>query len=210
MSARSTSPSDMSEHFDHDYQDNGHSTDPTQLTSRDRDSADDAAFDLRAPPPANLLQNIEYLSERLFSTDHLKLILKDQAFSSRFISFLKRYRPDSSHALQQYINVQKAITAVEYANALAESLGGPGSTAAVIMDDFELKTKDSVNELVNDALPGYITHRLVQIVTEVLVKEITGQNTPIMRQLVAGLAEVYCLTDPALPDNPIVYASEGT
>lgn len=39
-------------------------------------------------------------------------------------------------------------------------------------------------------------------------QEITGQGTPVMRELVNGLAEVYCLSDPSLPDNPIVYASE--
>ncbi|KAI7042315.1 hypothetical protein KC352_g46504, partial [Hortaea werneckii] len=29
-----------------------------------------------------------------------------------------------------------------------------------------------------------------------------------MRELIPSLAEVYCVTDPSLPDNPIVYASE--
>lgn len=149
------------------------------------------------------------LSERLFSSDHLRLILRDPNYSSRFTSFLAKYRPDSKPALQQFINVQKALLAIEYANALAESLGGPGSTAAHLEEDFEARTQDAVSELVNDAMPGYITHRLIQIVTDILVKEITGQSTPVMRELVAGLAEVYCLTDPALPDNPIVYASEG-
>lgn len=76
-------------------------------------------------------------------------------------------------------------------------------------DGFEENSRVAVDELINDALPGYITHRLVQIVTDTLVKEITGQNTPIMRELVAGLAEVYCLTDPTQTDNPIVFASEG-
>lgn len=36
-----------------------------------------------------------------------------------------------------------------------------------------------------------------------------GQNTPIMREMIPSLAEVYCITDPSLPDNPIVYASQG-
>jgi hypothetical protein len=31
-----------------------------------------------------------------------------------------------------------------------------------------------------------------------------------MRELIPSLAEVYCISDPSLPDNPIVYASEGT
>ena len=67
-----------------------------------------------------------------------------------------------------------------------------------------------VQELVDDALPAYITHRLVTVVTDSLVKEITGNNAPIMRELIPSLAEVYCITDPSIPDNPIVYASEGT
>ena len=86
--------------------------------------------------------------------------------------------------------------------------GGRGATAAVLDTEFEMSAEDTIDELVNNALPAWVTHRLVQLVTETLVKEITGQNTPIMRELVAGLAEVYCLTDPSLPDNPIVYASE--
>jgi hypothetical protein len=66
-----------------------------------------------------------------------------------------------------------------------------------------------VQELVDDALPAYLTHRLVQIVTDSLVKEITGNIAPVLRDLIPSLAEVYCISDPSLPDNPIVYASEG-
>lgn len=32
---------------------------------------------------------------------------------------------------------------------------------------------------------------------------------PAIRDMVGSLAEVFCLTDPGLPDNPIIYASEG-
>ena len=69
--------------------------------------------------------------------------------------------------------------------------------------------QENVESLLEDALPAYVTHRLTQLVTESLVKEITGNNAPIMRELIPSLAEVYCITDPSLPDNPIVYASEG-
>jgi len=109
--------------------------------------------------------------------------------------------------LQRYREVQKAITAIEYANAVADQLS-PGSVAAILQQDFEHRSRTAIDVLVNEALPGYVTHRFTQIVTETMVKEITGQNTPMMRELVPSLAEVYCLTDPALPDNPIVYASE--
>lgn len=71
-----------------------------------------------------------------------------------------------------------------------------------------MRAQETVEELVNDALPAYATSRLVSLVTESLVKEITGQNTPLMREMIPSLAEVYCVSDPSLPDNPIVYASE--
>jgi hypothetical protein len=50
---------------------------------------------------------------------------------------------------------------------------------------------------------------VVDVVTELLNKEIMGRNTPVMRELVHGLAEVYCLSDPTQEGNPIVFASEG-
>lgn len=40
-------------------------------------------------------------------------------------------------------------------------------------------------------------------------KDITGQAIPVVRDLVGNLAEVFCLTDPSVHDNPIIFASEG-
>ena len=165
------------------------------------------SYDLKPPPPMTPLFNIEMLTDRLFSLDHLKLIIRDSTFLAHFQLFLQKYKPDLSPTLRSYVETQKALSAVEYANAIAATIS-KDSVAATIEPKFEENTSDAVDTLVQHALPGYITHRLVRIVTETLVKEITGQNTPIMRELVAGLAEVYCLTDPSLPDNPIVYASE--
>ena len=74
---------------------------------------------------------------------------------------------------------------------------------------FEARSRRCFETLVNDALPAFITHNLVKVVTDCMVKEITGTIPPVMRELVGGLAEVFCLSDPKLKDNPIVYASEG-
>lgn len=181
----------------------------TQPTSRDLSTEEPAgSYDLKPPPPTAPLSNIELLAERLFSVDHLRLIMRDSTLFARFSNFLNKYRPHAAQSLSRYLDTQKAITAVDYANAIAEKLHA-GATAALLDNSFEAHARNAVEDLINDALPGFVTHRLVLIVTEALVKEITGQNTPIMRELVHGLAEVYCLTDPSLPDNPIVYASEG-
>ena len=184
-------------------------TDPTQPTSREASGDEQpGSYDLKPPPPSAPLSNIEYLADRLFSVDHLKVILRDPNIFSRFTSFLNKYRPQSTNLLQRFVDTQKAVAAVDYANAVAGQLSR-GASAAALDRGFESIADSAVENLVNECLPGYVTHRLVQLVTETLVKEITGRNTPIMRELVHGLAEVYCLTDPSLPDNPIVYASEG-
>ena len=151
--------------------------------------------------------DIEVLAERLFSIDHLKVILQNPAYFPRFQNFLTRYRPEVAQTLKRYLDVQKALVATKYANALAESLW-PGLVAAVPDIEFERKLDTAFTTLTKEALPGYITHRMSALVTEILVKEITGQNTPVMKGLVNGLAEVYCLTDPRIHDNPIIYASD--
>ncbi|KAF3042248.1 hypothetical protein E8E11_001773 [Didymella keratinophila] len=69
-------------------------------------------------------------------------------------------------------------------------------------------TLRALDELVAEALPAYVTFGVVDVVTELLNKEILGRNTPVMRELVRGLAEVYCLSDPTQEGNPIVFASE--
>lgn len=150
--------------------------------------------------------NMEDLAERLFGVDHLKLILQSPIYFPRFQNFLARYRPSLAQSLKGYLDVQKALSATKYANAVAESLW-PGLVAATTDEEFARKLETTFTQLIQEALPGFVTHRMTQLVTEILVKEITGQAVPMMNNLVNGLAEVYCLTDPRIPDNPIIYAS---
>ncbi|KAL9129819.1 MAG: hypothetical protein Q9175_007189, partial [Cornicularia normoerica] len=180
-----------------------------------RRSSDNAQnFDLKPPPPNSKVKNLDTLSEQLFSGDHLRVILKDSSFFLRFTAFLNRYRPHSAPILVRYLEAQKAIKAVEYANALAEAMKPtPGEhsspcPAASVDPRFEARSKRSFESLVNEALPAYITNCLTKVVTESMVREITGQGMPVMRELVGGLAEVFCLADPSIKDCPIVYASE--
>ena len=180
-----------------------------------RTSSDNAQnFDLKPPPPNSKVKNIDTLSEQLFSGDHLRVILKDPSFFLRFTAFLNRYRPQAAPMLVRYLEAQKAMKAVEYANALAETIRPtPGENsgpcpAASVDPRFEATSKRSFESLVNEALPAYITNCLTKVVTESMVREITGQGMPVMRELVGGLAEVFCLADPSIKDCPIVYASE--
>lgn len=175
-------------------------------------------FDLRPPPPNKQVKLLDTLSEQLLSGDHLKVILRDPSFFLRFTAFLNRYRPHSAPVLVRYLEAQKAMKAVEYANLVAQSIkplpsDPPGQTtcqAASVDMRFEARAKKAFNQLVTEALPAYITQALVKVVTESMVREITGATIPVMQELVGGLAEVFCLSDPSVKDNPIIYASEGT
>ena len=175
-------------------------------------------FDLAPPPPNRPINTIDGLSELLFSPKHLRLILGDPAHFLNFTRFLNCYKPHTAPVLIRYLETQKAIKAVEYANAIAESLQPLAGehlslipcAAALVDVRFETRNRRALESLVRYALPAYITHTLVNVVTEIMVKTITGTTIPVMRELVGGVAEVFCLTDPGLKDNPIVYASEGT
>jgi hypothetical protein len=195
----------------HDELQHDHYTEPTTAFGSALDEP--GSYDLKPPPPSASHSNLEALSRRFFSVDHLNTILKDPSLSSRFHAFLQQFRPQHVPTLNQYFEAKKAQTAVEYANAVANQLPTesehPPYIAATLNLRFLSRMQENVEALLEDALPAYVTHRLTQLVTESLVKEITGNNAPIMRELIPSLAEVYCITDPSLPDNPIVYASEG-
>ena len=167
-----------------------------------------AEYDLKPPPPSVSHNNMETLAERFFSNDHLNLILRDPSLHARFASFVTRFKPECLPSLKTYIEHQKVVVAVEYANAVAARIRPPHH-AAVLGQDFEAHTSNMIEDLLSDALPSALTHQLVRLVCETLVKEITQTNAPIMREMIPSLAEVYCVTDPSNPDNPIVYASEG-
>ncbi|OQO12107.1 hypothetical protein B0A48_02746 [Cryoendolithus antarcticus] len=175
-------------------------------------SPDEPSYDLKAPPPAVSHNNAETLALRLFSADHLDVLLRDPIQASKFQGFLAKFRPQYAATLTKYNDARKAITAIEYANAVAQSIaatnGSAPYNAANVDERFEAHAKGLAEDLIEDALPAYVTHRLVSVVTESLVKEITGNSAPIMRELIPSLAEVYCVSDPSLPDNPIVYASQ--
>lgn len=172
------------------------------------------AYDLSPPPPTNIDRRAEITAKRLFSVDHLNVILKDNAQLQRFTTFLMRCRAHCVPTLVRYLDSQKALKAIQYANALADQItqqpSWPTKASAASPDPrFEQLSRQALDNLVADALPAYVTFNLVDVVTELLNKEIMGRNTPVMRELVHGLAEVYCLTDPTQEDNPIVFASEG-
>jgi hypothetical protein len=159
---------------------------------------------------------LETRSELLFSTEHLKEIFRDPDFLLQFMGFMNTYRQASCSILIYYMDAVKALKAINYSNAIAESLepisGFDFTVTSVTKTDnteLEEKARLAFDALVREDLPAYITHSYIQTVSLSIQRRITGTLPSHLREASEGLAEVFCLTDPSRPDNPIVFASEG-
>lgn len=177
---------------------------------------DPKSFDLVVPSDGReRVFSLEKRSEEMFSREHLSEIFAEPGLLLRFTSFLSTSRPQSIPLLIYYLDALKALRAINYANAVAEALEPiPGfefsdHPARPTMNAvLEEKAKQAFDAMVRDDLPAYITHTFVQVVSISVQRRITGTLPPHLRETSEGLAEVFCLTDPGRPDNPIVFASE--
>lgn len=174
------------------------------------------SFDLVAPAEEGRQTfSLETRSEQLFSRAHLEIIFANPSSLLRFTAFLSTYRPQSVPILIYYLDALKALKAIRYANAIAEALSPiPNrdftSQLANPTTNRELENKaaSAFAVLTHEDLPAFITHVFVQVVSQSISRRITGTLAPHLREASEGLAEVFCLTDPSRPDNPIVFASE--
>lgn len=188
-----------------------------QLEPLDEDEIEMGSYDLLAAAPDGLKQySLETRSEQLFSTEHLQIIFADPSLLLQFTAFLSSHRQASIPILVYYLDAIKALKAISYSNAIAEALEPiPGfdftSAAAskTANNQLEEKAKQAFAVLVREDLPAFITHTYIQTVSLSIQRRVTGTLPASLREASEGLAEVFCLTDPSRPDNPIVFASEG-
>lgn len=175
------------------------------------------SFDLVAPPnPAgdSNVFSLEKRSEQLFSRDHLQAIIDEPLLLSKFTSFISLKRPQSLPHLSYYLETQKALRAIKYANALVDALRSKSDFIQnKPQDTVNASLEDSMEEafqlMVREDLPAYVTHVFIQVASLSIHKRITGTLSNHLQEVSEGLAEVFCLTDPSRPDNPIIFASEG-
>ncbi|RDW84533.1 hypothetical protein BP6252_02123 [Coleophoma cylindrospora] len=187
-----------------------------QLEPLVEEDLDPGSFDLVAPPDAATKQySLETRSEQLFSTEHLKAIFLDPSLLLRFTAFLSSTRVSSIPILIYYLDAIKAMKAIQYSNAIAEALDpidGFEFTKPPVTSTsntaLEERARQAFDVLVREDLPAYITHTYIQTVSASIQRRITGTLPAHLREASEGLAEVFCLTDPSRPDNPIVFASE--
>jgi hypothetical protein len=179
---------------------------------------DPRSYDLVAPSVEQKnVYSLEARSEQLFSRKHLRIIFAELPMLLKFTAFLSTHRPSSMAMLIYYLDATKALKAIAYANAIAEALEPIRShdfTASAARPTTNPTLLNKANQafdiLVREDLPAYVTHLYIQIVSQSIAKRVTGTLPPHLREASEGLAEVFCLTDPSRPDNPIVFASDGT
>ncbi|KAF4632343.1 hypothetical protein G7Y89_g5779 [Cudoniella acicularis] len=187
-----------------------------QLEPLNEEDIDLGSFDLVAPLEDRHKQySLETRSELLFSTEHLKIIFGDPSLLLQFTSFLSTHRAVSVPILIYYLDAIKALKAISYSNAIAEALEPiegfdftAKTPASTINGDLQQKAKQAFDVMVREGLPAYITFAYIQTVSLSIQRRITGTLPSHLREASEGLAEVFCLTDPSRPDNPIVFASE--
>ncbi|EKD16704.1 uncharacterized protein L3040_001445 [Drepanopeziza brunnea f. sp. 'multigermtubi'] len=190
---------------------------PNLVMSEEHDSGEGEFFDLQPPPSSAKQVKVEDIMRRLFSAEHLHFILADHSLFYKFSSFLNRCKPNLVPNLIRYLELRKAMKAIEYANSVVRSIRWPSHTDSHKFSRLQAASTDvrvedyAARELLllcSEALPAFVTHTLIGVVTDCVSRDITGQGIPIMRDLVGSLGEVFCLTDPSVHDNPIVFASE--
>jgi hypothetical protein len=179
---------------------------------------DPRSFDLVGPPQE--AENVGvYALERqalqLFSNEHLSAIFANSKLLLKFTGFLNSHRPQSIPLLIYYLDALKALRAIRYANAVAEALEPIAScdfTKQTVKETGNAALEEKANKafeiLVREDLPAYIAYTWIQVVSTSIQRRITGTLAPHLRESSEGLAEVFCLSDPSRPDNPIVFASE--
>jgi hypothetical protein len=175
-------------------------------------------FDLAAPvKDGNYLHSLETLSDFLFASEHLKNVFADPSSLLDFTSFVSACRPKSIPMLMYYLDATEAVKAVNYAITIAQSLEPipehdftSDIVKTTMNSELEGKAEKAFKVIVQEDLPAFVTQLYVQTVKSSMMRRIIGPSAQPMRDAPDGMLEVFCLTDPSRPDNPIVFASKGT
>lgn len=154
----------------------------------------------------------------MFCSDHMLAILSNPRYLARFREFLAQERPGSFSTLTYYLNASKSLKAIQYANSLvrlavdvptsgvetAEHPVGPTVNVAL-----EQRVQVALDALTAEELPAFITSTCINITGKVVEERVRGTLPDKFKGTADALGEVFCLTDPSRPDNPIIFASGG-
>lgn len=181
---------------------------------------EEASYDLVAPYEGDAapLHTLERQADLMFCAEHMLAILNNPRYLARFREFLSQERPGSFSTLNYYLNASKSLKAIEYANALvrlAVDIPTPGIETAeqpvgpTVNMALEKRVQVALDALTAEELPAFITSTCINITGKVVEERVRGTLPDKFQGTADALAEVFCLTDPSRPDNPIIFASGG-
>lgn len=181
---------------------------------------DSFSYDLVAPYEGDAAprHSLERQADLMFSAKHMLTILTTPRYLAHFREFLAEERPKSLAMLTYYLNANKALKAIQYANALVRlsiDVPTPGirnrSQPIGVTENTALETRvqEALIALTAEELPAFIAATCVNITSKVVKARVRGTLPDKFGGTADALAEVFCLTDPSRPDNPIIFASEG-
>ena len=181
---------------------------------------EEASYDLVAPYEGDgaPLHSLERQADLMFCSDHMLTILNNPRYLSRFREFLAQERPGSLSTLTYYLNASKSVKAIEYANALVRlavdvpTIGIETAQQPVgptVNRTLEKRVQVALEALTAEELPAFITSVCINITSKVVEERVRGTLPEKFQGTADALAEVFCLTDPSRPDNPIIFASGG-
>ncbi|KAF3760246.1 hypothetical protein M406DRAFT_12285, partial [Cryphonectria parasitica EP155] len=181
-----------------------------------QDDVDSGSFELVIPAPVIPAYSLEHRSELLFSVEHLRVIFSDPIFLGRFTTFVNVYRPHSIPLLHYTLDALKATRAMDWMNGIItrnlrlseHDVALRSTPERTVNDSLRQTTEAALEILARDELPAYTTYVWMVIVEASMKKRIRGTMSADLQEMSEGLAEVYCISDPARADNPIVFASE--
>ena len=221
-SPRKSSVSSSAETFD---------TDPTSVSTRPRPSQQDGEFQKEEEPSTQPFDDfdlaapvvnpdrghpLEILLDMLCSPEHMASIFEEPSALEDFAAYIRNIRSQSLPLLTYYMEMSKAMKALDYANAVAKALGPlaeheftSDAPRKVVSTDFEKKAAAAFSEIVRDDLPPYLTQKYCQAIESIMINRILGSNESVDIAGAEGLTEVFCLSDPTRDDNPVVFASRG-
>jgi len=150
----------------------------------------------------------EALGAKILGPGHLSTILTNPTLLSNFADYLISDSPGGLKILVQYLDSQKALKALAYANAIASGLED-GTVPADVRSKGLESCNDEAFEGLLEELTGYVTNTVIDVVSHNVTKKITGKLRSELVDSVDGLGESFCLTDPRRDGNPIIFMSEG-
>lgn len=181
---------------------------------------ENVSFDLVAPYQDDEapLHSLERQADTMFCSEHMLTILTNPRYLARFRDFLVAERPQSIPVLTYYLNASKALKALQYANSLVRlsvdvpTAGIKNSKQPVgdtVNTALEARVQDALETLTAEELPAFVTANCISITSKVVEERVRGTLPKKFQGTSNALAEVFCLTDPSRPDNPIIFASGG-